>query len=127
MYIASFYLYFFNYPAFKNSFLIWALPLTGLCQSITAMYTFTFLPKKQRDGGYFGDKSVMSYPFIVENSFFAMILFYQWVYYDDLYAKWISASFVVEQTYVFFPYYIRGYWPKTRFRDAVDNKRNRTE
>ncbi|KAJ3176550.1 hypothetical protein HK101_010424 [Irineochytrium annulatum] len=126
-YAAAFYLYFADYEGFKKSILIWLLPATGVFQSVTAIYTFTFLPKKQKDGGYFGDKSILSYPFIIENSFYAMILFYQWVYYDDLFFKYIAGSIVVEQTYVFFPYVIRQLWPKTSFRDSVDNTRNRTD
>ncbi|KAJ3105341.1 hypothetical protein HDU97_008238 [Phlyctochytrium planicorne] len=126
-YALSFYLYFFDYPAFKSSFLIWALPATGVFQSINAIYTFTFLPKSKKDGGYFGDKSILSYPFIIENSFYAMILFYQWVYYDNVFLKFISGSIIIEQVYVFFPYVIRQWWPKTSFRDSVDNAKNRTD
>lgn len=126
-YIACFYLYLSNYERFKKSALIWTLPLTGLFQSINAVYTFTFLPKKQKDGGYFGDKSIMSYPFIIENSFFALILFFQWIYYDDTLVKLISQTVLIEQVFVFFPYILRTRWPKTSFRDALDNKRNRTE
>ncbi|KAJ3109374.1 hypothetical protein HDU96_007239 [Phlyctochytrium bullatum] len=126
-YALAFYLYFFDYPAFKNSFLTWSLPATGIFQSVNAVYTFTFLPKSKKDGGYFGDKSILSYPFIIENSFYAMILFYQWVYYDDFFAKIISSTILIEQVYVFFPYVIRQAWPKTSFRDSVTNTKNRSE
>ncbi|KAI9337898.1 hypothetical protein DFJ73DRAFT_848603 [Zopfochytrium polystomum] len=125
-YAAAFYLYFLDYPGFRASPLVWSLPATGLFQSITAVYTFTFLPKKAKDGGYFGDKSILSYPFIIENSFYAMILFFQWTYYDDTLFKYISGSVVIEQAIVFFPYVLRTQWPKTSFRDSYDNKRNRS-
>ncbi|KAJ3318147.1 hypothetical protein HDU76_000912, partial [Blyttiomyces sp. JEL0837] len=62
-YFLAMYLYFFNYNVFRTSILIWMLPLTGVTQSVNAALTFTFLPKKKEDGGYFGDKSIMSYPF----------------------------------------------------------------
>ncbi|KAJ3220070.1 hypothetical protein HDU67_006826 [Dinochytrium kinnereticum] len=126
-YALAFYLYFADYPAFKNSILIWSLPATGIFQSVNAVYTFTFLPKSKKDGGYFGDKSILSYPFIIENSFYAMILFYQWVYYDNTFVKYISGSILLEQVFVFFPYVIRQMWPKTSFRDSANNSRNRSE
>ncbi|KAI8851438.1 hypothetical protein BC829DRAFT_386732 [Chytridium lagenaria] len=121
MYAWSFYTYFTDYEAFKNSFVIWALPALGVFQSVNAIYTFTFLPKAKKDGGYFGDKSILSYPFIIENSFYAMILFYQWIYYDDTFFKYISGSVLIEQIFVFFPYVIRQKWPKRRSNRTEKN------
>ncbi|TPX37560.1 hypothetical protein SmJEL517_g00450 [Synchytrium microbalum] len=122
----SLYLYSFKYKTYYNSPLIWALPLTGISQSVVAIWTFTFLPKNKKDGGYFGDKSIMSYPFIIENSFFALLNMFQFMYFNDAYYPWIVKSFVVEQCFVFFPYFLRYLWPKTSFRDSVDNTRNRS-
>ncbi|KAJ3272486.1 hypothetical protein HDU76_010908, partial [Blyttiomyces sp. JEL0837] len=76
---------------------------------------------------YFGDKSILSYPFIIENSFFAMMLFFQWIYYDDFFFNLITSSILIEQVYVFLPYFMRTMWPKTSFRDSIDNTRNRTD
>lgn len=47
-YAAAFVYYFADYKGFKASPLIWSLPLTGVIQSITAIYTFTFLPKRTK-------------------------------------------------------------------------------
>ena len=69
-YMLTFYLYFKNYESFKDSILIWSLPLTGVIQSITAIVTFTFLSRTKRDAGYYSDRGTLSYPFIIENSFF---------------------------------------------------------
>lgn len=89
-------LYFYNFEMFRKSPLVWSLPLTGLLQSITAIYTFTFLPKLQKDPGYYSDKSTMTYPFIVENSFFAGILLFQWLYMDNFFYEILKQSMVFE-------------------------------
>ena len=49
-YALAFYLYFKDYDAFLKSPLVWSLPLNGVIQSVTAIYTFTFLPKKTKGG-----------------------------------------------------------------------------
>ena len=89
-------LYFYDFELFRKSPLVWSLPLTGLLQSITAIYTFTFLPKLQKDPGYYSDKSTMTYPFIVENSFFAGILLFQWLYMDNFFYDVLKQSMVFE-------------------------------
>jgi len=106
--------------------LIWTLPLTGVIQAIVAIYTFTFLPKKQTDPGYFGDKGVLSYNFIKENLFYEILLLFPWLYYHDTFYPIIKASVVVEILFVFFPYYLRSYFPKTRMRDSFVDK-NKTD
>ena len=47
-YALAFYLYFKDYNYFLKSPLVWSLPLNGVIQSVTAIYTFTFLPKKTK-------------------------------------------------------------------------------
>lgn len=47
-YALAFAWYFADYEGFRASPLIWSLPLTGVLQSVTAIYTFTFLPKKTK-------------------------------------------------------------------------------
>ncbi|KAL6048794.1 Serpentine receptor class gamma [Balamuthia mandrillaris] len=115
-------LYTFNYPLFISSPLVWSLPLTGLLQAVSAMLTFTFLPKSD-DPGYvaFSDKTPMSYFFIVENSFFELLLLYQWLYYCDTFTPFIRDSIVLEVAFVFLPYYMRTFWPKTSIRNALKN------
>ncbi|CAF3044096.1 unnamed protein product [Rotaria sp. Silwood2] len=45
------------YETFKYSFVIWSLPLTDVIQSITAVLTFTFLPRTKIDSGYYSDQA----------------------------------------------------------------------
>src|SRR3990167_4137323 len=71
-------LYFLDYETFIQSPLVWTVPVSGVIQSVTAIYTFTFLPRKADPGiTYLSDKSALSYFFIVENSFFELLLMYQ--------------------------------------------------
>jgi hypothetical protein len=125
-YSVATYLYFANYDYFINSFLIWSLPLTGLLQSINASLTFTFLPKKA-DPGYYTDKASMSYGFICENIFYAGILCFQWLYMSDYFYPIIQKLFIPELICVFFPYVVRLLFPKTSFRDAIYNDKNKSE
>jgi len=121
-YIAVFYLYFANYPLLIRSGLTVTLPLTGFIQSVIAAKTFTFLPKGNNgDPGYYSDKSTLSYPFVVENSFFSLIALFQWVYYrhDVYYVMHTTPLTIVENIFTFLPYAFRPLWPKTHFRDSL--------
>ncbi|CAF0830293.1 unnamed protein product [Rotaria sp. Silwood1] len=120
-YFLAFYLYFKNYESFKSSFLIWSLPLTGLLQAIIAMYTFTFLSRTKRDAGYYSDRGTLSYPFVVENSFFASLLLFQWLYYSNKFYPLFTSSIIIDNLFVFLPYIPRQLWPKTSFRDSIYN------
>lgn len=81
MYGYAIYLYIFDYETgFLNSFVLYAMPLCGVLQSMVAARTFTFLPKKKEPGYVaFGDIGAMSYNYVVENSFFAGLLAFQWM------------------------------------------------
>jgi len=127
-YAWTIYLYFSDYNAFSKSPLVWSLPLTGVIQSIVAVYTFTFLPKKAIDPGYFGDKGVLSYNFIKENVFFEILLLFPWLYYSDRFFPYFKSTFVIEYVFVFFPYFVRSFFPKTRIRDSLtNNDRNKSD
>lgn len=126
-YALAFLLYFYDFSMFLNSPLIWTLPLNGVLQSVTAIYTFTFLPKRSKDPGYFSDKHTMNYPFIVENSFFALILMFQWLYLNDKFYRLFRKLIFPEVIFVFFPYLIRTLWPKTSFRDSLGSTRSKTQ
>lgn len=116
-----------SYETFKHSFLIWSLPLTGLVQSITAALTFTFLSRTKTDPGYYSDRGTLSYAFIVENSFFSGLLLFQWLYYSDKFYSLIDQSIIIDNCIVFLPYIIRQLWPKTHFRDSLNNSnKNKT-
>lgn len=121
-------LYLFAYETFLNSMLVWSVPITGLIQSITAALTFTFMPRKVDPGiTFLSDKSALSYFFIIENSFFEMLLTFQWLYYSDFFFPIMRWLVIPEIIYVFFPYAIRPLWPKTRFRDALQNTKNKSD
>jgi len=119
-YVLTIYFYITDYDYFLKSPFIWSLPLTGLLQSIIAVNTFTFLPKKQADPGYFSDRTVLSYNFIKENQFFAMLLLFAWVYYNERFFWIFKQTIIVEMVLVFFPYVLRTFFPKTRMRDALE-------
>ena len=121
LYLAATISYFVNYAYFKTSSLIWALPLTGVLQTIVAIRTFTFLPKTKKDPGYYGDKGALTYPFICENLFFSSLLLFQWLYYSDKFYPIIKKYYLIEWAFVFLPYLFRPLFPKTSFRDSINN------
>ena len=138
-YAAAWWLYVTDYARFAASPLPWALPLMGVVQSLTAVYYFRFLPKKV-DPGYYSDKGTLNYAFITENIFYAMILMWQWVYMDARFFGPASAATaaaspplvrgalaLAEGVWTFLPYQlIRPFFPKTRFRDGLENDGNKT-
>ena len=122
---AALYLYYADYAYFSNSLLVWSLPLNGVVQSLSATYYFSFLPIKA-DPGYNSDKSALSYDFVKENIFFAVILMFQWLYYSDRFYDLIRKSITGEYVFVFFPYVFRSLVPKTSFRDSLNDTRNKS-
>ena len=130
-FVASFYLYFANYEIYHKSILPWSMPLTGFCQAIIATLTFWFLPKKQKDPGYYGDKSTLSHNFVKENIFFSGLLLFQCVYMHDSLRPYIQdyVPILLETSFVFLPYFVfRPFFDKTSFRDSLDVKdKNKTD
>lgn len=122
------YLYAFNYEHYLTTPLVWTLGMTGFLQSVTAACTFTFMPNIA-DPGFIAmsDKSALSYKFIVENSFFSMLLAFQYCYMDNKIFEMIKAVPPIEILFVFLPYYIRPLWPTTRIRTAMENSKNKTD
>jgi hypothetical protein len=115
----------FEVASVRPHHLIWTLPLTGFVQAIIASLTFTSLPRRDSQG-YFADKGVMSYEFVLENVYFSGLLFFQALYYTFRpLSHWLLP---VEIVMVFFPYYvIRPFFPKTSFRNSYVNERERSE
>eukprot|EP01034_Spumella_vulgaris_P039869 gene39869-49272_t len=109
------------------------MPITGVLQAFNAVATFTFLPKKQVDPGYYSDKSTMSYRFIYENIFYESILAFQWLYMDKgVYEFLLSNQLIggaLEALWVFLPYTCirEPFFPKTHFRDSMNNKDNKSD
>ena len=68
------------------------------------------------------DVGALSYNYVVENQFFAGLLAFQWIYYDDRFFGLIRQSKVVELGFVFLPYmpFIRFRWPVSSFRDGLN-------
>ncbi|MSP62134.1 MAG: hypothetical protein EXR72_17730 [Myxococcales bacterium] len=104
--------------------LVWTLPLTGFIQAIIACLTFTSLPRRQTQG-YFADRGVMSYEFILENVYFSGLLLFQALYFT--FRPLPLLLLPVEIVLVFFPYHIiRPFFPKTSFRKSYGNERERS-
>jgi hypothetical protein len=68
----------------------------------------------------------MNRQFVIENSFYSLILLWQWLYYNDNFYPTIKEMVVPEMIFVFFPYVLRINWPKTRFRDSLESTRSKT-
>ena len=110
----------------KNpSHLIWTLPFTGFVQAIIACRTFTSLPRRDTQG-YFADRGVMSYEFILENVYFSGLLLFQALYFT--FRPLPTLLLPIEIVMVFFPYHvIRPFFPKTSFRKSYAAEKERTE
>lgn len=97
----------------------WSLPLVppalGCVQAISAACTFRFLPRNE-DNGYFSDKGILSYNFVLENLFYQLCTFFGAVYYlhkDLVESYWIGQAGVL--VFMFFPYtLLRPFFPTTR-------------
>ena len=128
-YLVAWRMYLTDYEGFAKSPLIWALPLNGVVQALSATYYFSFLPKKA-DPGYYSDRSALSYDFVKENIFFSSILLWQWVYYCPTFYGPLTTGrvlTVVEHAFVFLPYFFRDLVPKTSFRASMKSDTNKTE
>ena len=114
------YLYATDYTAgFLDSVVIITLPLTGVIQCVTAIRYFWFMPKQQKEAGYFTDQGALSYPFIQETLFFNLLLAFQWLYYNPRLQAHMPA--LAELAFVFLPYTWRVLFPKTSFRDSLEH------
>jgi len=121
-YAAVMYLYFADYEGrFLGSPLLITLPVTGVIQSFTAMYYFSFLPKKQKNPGYTTATSTLSYSFVKENAFYSLILLFAWLYTNDATYPLLKYTWPVEALFVFLPYTWRRLFPKTSFRDSFES------
>jgi hypothetical protein len=118
------YLYVTDYPSFLRSPFLWSMPLTGWIQSVSASLTFTFLPKK-KEAGYtaMGDVGAISYNYVLENTYFSLLLLFAWLYYNDNIFPTIRALWPVELVFVFLMYLpiIRFQWPVSSFRDSLSS------
>jgi len=128
-YAASVYCFFADFEGlYLASPLWWSLPVTGLVQSFTATYYFSFLPKKQADPGYYTATATLGYNFVKENIFYASILCFAFLYYNDTTYAWFKYFWPVEALFVFLPYTWRRIFPKTHMRNSLEttekNKQN---
>lgn len=51
---------------------------------------------------------------------------WQWIYFNDAFYPVIKNMVVPEVVFVFFPYVLRTYWPKTSFRDSLESTKAKT-
>ncbi|KXS11688.1 hypothetical protein M427DRAFT_157924 [Gonapodya prolifera JEL478] len=123
-YVALILCYVIDYDRFfKDSWLLTTIPLTAICQTGTAILTFTFLPKK-REGGYINDVGSISYFFVVENMFFVLILGWQYIYFQDRYYVFIKEHlWPLEYAFVFLTYWWRPIFPTTRISEDLGKLR----
>lgn len=126
-FLAAAWYYAFDYKFFLTTPLVWSVGFTGWAQSITAAFTFTFMPNIE-DPGFIAmsDKAPLSYRFILENSFFSMLLAFQYFYMTDGFYETIKYLWPIEIAFVFLPYYFRPLWPTTRLRTALKNNKNKS-
>jgi hypothetical protein len=123
---------------------IWAtMPLGAVVQGLSAAYYFRHTTPKKNDPGFMsmGDVGRLSWFFICENVFFALLLAFQNIYFHPNFpiggfplllpggsaggsavagsgfATAVAASsiFLVEAAFVFLPYFWRPLFPKTGF------------
>jgi hypothetical protein len=81
MYVSAWHAYTTDYEGtFLRSPLLWALPLLGLLQSLSATYFFYSILPKGSDPGYYSDNSTLSGNFVAENIFYAGLLLFQFLY-----------------------------------------------
>ena len=99
-------------------------------QAVSASLTFTFLPKK-KEPGYtaLGDVGAISYLYVVENTYFSLLLFFAWVYFSDYTFPYIRQFWPIELVFVFLVYLpiIRFQWPVSSFRDALKSNKTATK
>jgi hypothetical protein len=127
-FVAACWYYGTDYKYFLTTPLVWSVGFTGWAQSITAAFTFTFMPNIE-DPGFIAmsDKAPLSYRFILENSFFSMLLAFQYFYMTDGWYETIQWAWPIEIVFVFLPYYFRPLWPTTRLRTALANNKNKSD
>ena len=106
--------------------------LNGVLQAVSAILTFTFLPKIH-DPGYFSDKSILSRLFVKENLFYQLMVLFGAVYYSDWGYEWLRTSGgllgnTIEALWVFLPYVaVRPFFPTTRLGTAIGNTKTKSE
>lgn len=77
-----------------------------------------------------GDVGAISYFYVVENTFFSLLLLFAWVYFDnDVFFPLIRKAWPVELVFVFCMYLppIRTKWPVSSFRDSLATTKGQTE
>jgi len=117
-YLFAWFAYFYDY---ENIFIKYCAPLwpalAGLFQATSASFTFTYLPKMRNSGVLSRDKGNLSYHFIVENSFFQMLIVFWYSHYlfkFELEKFFFGKFFVLIFTFLPFTI-IRPFFPLTTF------------
>jgi|AntAceMinimDraft_5_1070358.scaffolds.fasta_scaffold76612_2 hypothetical protein len=77
-----------------------------------------------------GDVGAISYFYVLENTFFSLLLLFAWVYFDnEVFFPLIRKAWPVELLFVFCMYLppIRTQWPVSSFRDSLATSKGQTE
>lgn len=131
---------------------IWfTMPVGAIVQGVSAAYYFRYLTPKKADPGFMsmGDVGRLSWFFVCENIFFAMLLAFQNCYYhpyfpmpsggggaaanatstgaSGLEALGRGSAYAVEAAFVFLPYFWRPLFPKTALRDSHKHREKNTD
>ena len=128
------------------------MPAAAIGQGLSAAYYFRHTTPKKADPGFMsmGDVGRLSWFFVCENIFFAMLLTFQNVYYHPSFpmpslpsggpaaAADASSSasglevlrrgsaYLLEAAFVFLPYFWRPLFPKTALRDSHKHRERHT-
>lgn len=121
---------------------IWVtMPVGAIVQGFSAAYYFRYTTPKKADPGFMsmGDVGRLSWFFVCENIFFAMLLAFQNIYYhpsfpvqgadadsSGLDALLRRSALVIEAAFVFLPYFWRPLFPKTALRDSHKSRQKNT-
>eukprot|EP01062_Namystynia_karyoxenos_P064900 TRINITY_DN5805_c0_g1_i4.p1 TRINITY_DN5805_c0_g1~~TRINITY_DN5805_c0_g1_i4.p1 ORF type:complete len:337 (+),score=93.33 TRINITY_DN5805_c0_g1_i4:68-1012(+) len=109
-YAAAWALFLVDYRAYASSVLPFTVAGTLVAQVLTAIRTFTFLPKKTDDPGIYSDQGTLPYSWICEALFFALMILFGQFYYD---ARLYNAL-------------VRPWFPKTHFSDVFKYRSKNT-
>ncbi len=124
---------------------IWlTMPVGAIAQGVSAAYYFRYTTPKKNDPGFMsmGDVGRLSWFFVCENIFFAILLAFQNLYYHPFFpmpTRGLSTgdsgdngleygcAGVVEAAFVFLPYFWRPLFPKTALRDSHKHREKNTD
>jgi hypothetical protein len=75
-----------------------------------------------------GDVGALSYNYVLENTYFSLLLLFAWLYFNDKVFPIIRRFWPIELVFVFLMYLpiIRFQWPVSSFRDSLASAKGMT-